>query len=170
MSEDLRHTVSKQLHKQGPSDGELFDVAGARFLWKVKNEDTDNSFSMYEMELAAGDGVPLHFHPYSEVFYVLGGEVVFLDHPRDDWVVAAQGETIVIPPNRPHAFYNLASQPARLLSISNERHQRFFDKVAAADRIVPFSSMPFPEAMEKVAAIGAENDMHFMPFEPPSRG
>jgi quercetin dioxygenase-like cupin family protein len=167
MSEDSKRTMSKELQKLGPGEGELFDIAGARFLWKVKNEGTGNSFSMYEMELVTGDGAPLHFHPYSEVFYVLRGEIDFLDHSQNDWVRAAPGETVVVPANKPHAFYNRTGQPAKLLSISNQRHQRFFDEVAAADWITPFSIMPFPEALERVGAIGAENEMYFMPFEPP---
>ena len=46
------------------NEGEKFDVAGARFTWKVKGEDTGYAFSIYEQELDPGEGVPLHCHAY----------------------------------------------------------------------------------------------------------
>jgi quercetin dioxygenase-like cupin family protein len=55
-----------------------FDVAGARFTWKVKGEDTGYAFSIYEQQLELGEGVPLHCHAYGEVFYVLSGYIDFL--------------------------------------------------------------------------------------------
>jgi quercetin dioxygenase-like cupin family protein len=66
------------LRKIERNEGEKFDVAGARFTWKVKGEDTGYAFSIYEQELDPGEGVPLHCHAYGEVFYVLSGYINFL--------------------------------------------------------------------------------------------
>jgi hypothetical protein len=41
------------LSKVERNEGEPFDVAGVRFTWKVKSEDTGDAFSMYEQEFAA---------------------------------------------------------------------------------------------------------------------
>jgi quercetin dioxygenase-like cupin family protein len=159
-----------ELRKIARDEGERFDVAGARFTWKVKNKDSGHSLSMFEMTLEPGDGVPLHSHPYAEIFYVLTGEVDFLrvGESGDEWVPAASGETIIVPINGLHAFYNRTAKPARLLSISNQLHQGFFDAVAEADQLAPFAGMAFSEAMARVATIAKGYDMHFLPFEPPS--
>ena len=127
MSEGVRQIpLGASLRKIARGDGETFDVAGARFTWKVKNADTGH-----------------------------------------EWVAASSGETVVVPINGLHAFYNRTSTPARLLSISNQLHQGFFDAVAAADREAPFAGMPAPEAMARVVMIARGYDMHFMPFQPP---
>ena len=42
------------LRKIERNEGEKFDVAGARFTWKVKGEDTGYAFSIYEQELELG--------------------------------------------------------------------------------------------------------------------
>jgi hypothetical protein len=41
-------------------EGELTQVLGLRMNWKVKAKDTGYAFSVYEMELAPGQGIPLH--------------------------------------------------------------------------------------------------------------
>jgi quercetin dioxygenase-like cupin family protein len=157
------------LRKITRDEGEFFNVAGARLTWKVKNKDSGQSLSMFEMTLEPGDGVPLHSHPYAEIFYLLAGEVDFLrvSDSGDEWVPAMIGETIIVPINGLHAFYNRTAKPARLLSISNQLHQGFFDAVAEADQLAPFANMPFSDAMARVATIAKGYDMHFLPFEPP---
>jgi quercetin dioxygenase-like cupin family protein len=160
------------LRKVARDEGKLFDVAGAKFTWKAKGEDTGFALSMYEQELEPGHGVPLHCHPYSEVFYVLAGEVDFLraGEGEDEWVPCSAGEAVIVPVNGLHAFYNRTDRPARMLSISTQLHQAFFDAVAEADRIEPFSAAPMPEAMARVAAVARNYDMHFLPFDPPAPG
>ncbi len=34
--------------------------------------------SFYEMDLPVGKGIPLHSHPYAEIFYVISGHTDFL--------------------------------------------------------------------------------------------
>ena len=76
------------LRKVERKEGEKFNVAGARFTWKVKGEDTGYAFSIYEQELEPGEGVPLHCHAYGEVFYVLSGHIDFLQvtGAGEDWI------------------------------------------------------------------------------------
>ncbi len=156
------------LRKVARDEGERFNIAGARFTWKVKNKDSGHSLSMFEMTLEPGDGVPLHTHPYAETFYVLTGNVDFL-RVRDceeEWVPAVFSKTVIVPINGLHAFYNRTAEPARLLSISNQLHQGFFDAVAEADQLAPFAKMPFSEAMARVATIAKGYDMHFYHSSP----
>jgi quercetin dioxygenase-like cupin family protein len=130
------------LRKVERDGGETFDVADARFTWKVKGEHTSHAFSIYEQELQPGDGVPLHCHAYGEVLYALSGTIDFLRvaDTAEEWITCTSGETIIVPSNALHAFYNWTEQPARLLSISTQLHQAFFDALEKADQADPFDS------------------------------
>jgi quercetin dioxygenase-like cupin family protein len=165
-----RIPLGSGLRKVERNEGETFDVAGARFTWKAKGEDTGYALSIYEQELEPEEGVPLHCHAYGEVFYVLSGDVDFLQVTDlgEEWIRCSGGETIIIPINTLHAFYNRTGKPARLLSISTQLHQAFFDTVAKTDRAVPFASMPMPQAMARIGELARQFDMHFFPFTPPA--
>ena len=87
----------------------------------------------------------------------------------EEWITCISGETIIVPTNALHAFYNRTEQPARLLSISTQHHQAFFDAVEKADQADPFASMPRPQAMERIGKLAHGFDMHFFPFSLPPR-
>jgi Cupin domain len=86
----------------------------------------------------------------------------------DEWIICAEGETIIVPINALHAFYNRSEKPARLLSISTQLHQAFFDAVGKADRTDPFADMPKPQAMAPIRELAQPFDLHFFPFSPPA--
>jgi quercetin dioxygenase-like cupin family protein len=153
--------------KVAPGDGERFDVAGAHLTWKVKGEDSGYAFSVCEQALAPGDGVPLHSHSSPEAFYVLAGKVEFFRilNGKEDWVLCETGSMMILPPNSLHAFYNRSVEPCRMLGISTQLHQSFFDAVASADRKEPFSKLTLPKAMARVAEIGLRHNMYFAPYE-----
>jgi quercetin dioxygenase-like cupin family protein len=155
------------VRKIGRDEGESFDVAGAHFLWKVKAEDSAYSFSVNEMRLAPGEGVPLHSHTSAECFYVLTGEADFfrLKNGKEDWVRAEAGETMILPPNSLHGFLNRGNSVCRLLGISTAVHQTFFDAVAKADREISFATMAPLDTMGKIGAIALENHMYFAPVD-----
>jgi Cupin domain. len=91
-------------------------------------------------------------HAYSEVFYVLSGYIDFLQvtGAQEEWITCASAETIIIPTNALHAFYNRTDKPARLLSISTQLHQAFFDAVEEMDRADRLASMPRKQAMARI--------------------
>jgi quercetin dioxygenase-like cupin family protein len=155
--------ATEGIHKVAKGEGERFDVAGARFTWKVKGDKTAYAFSVYEQTLNPGEGVPPHSRAYAEVFYLLEGVVDFLRiiDGKEDWVRCESGATLIVPPNALHAFFNKNSAPSRLLSISTHLHQAFFDEVARIDLVEPFSGIPLPEAMGRVAEIASRYHMHF---------
>ena len=144
-------------------EGERFDVAGAHLTWKVKAEDSGYAFSVCEQTLAPGEGVPLHSHSSPEVFYVLEGQADFfrIVEGKGDWIGCEAGSTMILPPNSLHAFYDRSSEPCRVLGISTQLHQTFFDAVANANQHEPFSALPLPEAMARVAEIGLRHNMYF---------
>jgi quercetin dioxygenase-like cupin family protein len=153
--------------KVAPSEGERFDIAGAHLTWKVKSEDSGYAFSVCEQSLAPGECVPLHSHASPEAFYVIEGEADFLRFVggKEDWIRCETGSTMILPPNSLHAFCNRSLQPCRLLGISTQLHQTFFDAVANADDEQPFSALPSFEAMARIAAIGLQHNMYFIPFD-----
>ena len=149
--------------KLGPGKGQRFDIAGVHLTWKVKGEDSAYAFSVCEQYVGPGEGVGLHSHPYAEVFYILEGSVDFwrtLDG-KEEWIRCEMGSTIILPANSFHAFYNKTSEHCRLLGISTQLHQAFFDAVERADASAPFSALPEAEVMARVAAIGSEYFMNF---------
>ena len=70
------------VRKLRQGEGERFDVAGAHLTWKVKAQDSAYSFSVCEMSLAPGEGVPVHSHTSAEAFYVLSGAAEFFRRDR----------------------------------------------------------------------------------------
>lgn len=155
--------ATEGIRKIARGEGERFDVAGAHLTWKVKGEDSGYAFSVCEQTLAPGEGVPLHSHSSPEVFYVLEGQADFfrIVAGKEDWIRCEAGSTMILPPNSLHAFYNRSSEPCRALGISTQLHQTFFDAVACANQHEPFSALPLPEAMARVAEIGLRHNMYF---------
>jgi hypothetical protein len=78
------------------------------------------------------------------VLYALHGSIDFLrvSGAGEEWITCAGGETIIIPINALHAFYDRTDEPARLLGISTQLHQAFFDAVEETDRAALLASMP----------------------------
>lgn len=120
----------------------------------------------------AGRGVALHSHPYAEVFYILAGSVDFcriLDG-KEEWISCETNSTMILPANSFHAFYDKTGKPCRLLGVSTQLHQAFFDAVERADASTPFSALPASELIVRVAAIGAEYCMNFAPTDADADG
>ena len=135
------------------NEGLVVDVMGQRLTWKARGEDTGYIFSIYEMTLLPEKALPLHYHPYAEVFYVLHGEVEFgsMKDRREQWITCRAGETVIAGPDAVHAFRNSSGKPTRFLSISTQQHQAFFDEyavTASSDDPPPV----FPEG-EEVARV-----------------
>lgn len=108
------------------NEGLVVDVAGQRLTWKARGEDTGYLFSIYEMTLLPEKALPLHYHPYAEVFYVLHGEVEFgsMKDGQEEWITCQAGETVVVGPDAVHGFRNSSGKPARFLSVSTQQHQQ----------------------------------------------
>jgi len=159
--------ATEGVRKVEPGEGEGFDVAGAHLTWKVKAEDSGYALSVCEQNLAPGEGVPLHSHSSPEVFYILEGRAEFfrIVDGMESWMHCEKGSTVILPPNSLHAFYNRSSEPCRVLGISTQLHQAFFDAVARSDQEKPFSALSLPDAMARVAQIGLQHNMYFAPYD-----
>lgn len=168
MNHPLQIPPTEGVRKVGVGEGEHFDIAGSRFTWKAKGADTGYAFAIYELPLDPGNGVPLHSHPYAEVFYLLEGRVDFMRLTTDgqqEWVSCAQGESLIVPPNAFHGFANRSGQPARLLSTANLLHQAFFDEAARpalATDPMP-TNPPDMGELQRALALAPKYNMFFAP-------
>jgi quercetin dioxygenase-like cupin family protein len=119
-------SASNGVKKLGPKEGRTIQVGNARLTWKATGADTGYATSLYEMDLAPGTGIPVHSHPYAEVFYVVTGHTDFLrvdEHGREEWVRCGPGDSLVAPINALHAFHNRTDKPSRFISSSVYYHE-----------------------------------------------
>ena len=88
-------------------------VSGERITFLQTAADTDGALLEFELELSADGHVPgAHVHPEQEErFHVLEGELTFRLGART--IVAAAGETVVVPAGRVHKFANKSGAPVR---------------------------------------------------------
>jgi quercetin dioxygenase-like cupin family protein len=121
-----RIAASNGVKKLGPKEGRTIEVGGVRLTWKATGEDTGYANSVYEMDLPPGKGIPLHCHPYAEVFYVISGHTDFEridEQGQEEWVRCGSGDTLIAPANALHAFHNRTDEPTRFLSSSGYYHE-----------------------------------------------
>lgn len=83
--------------------------------------------SYFFVENRPGEGPALHWHPYSETWVVLEGDVQI--RRGDEVLTAGAGDTATVPPRVPHGFTNIGSGMLRILCIhaSAEIIQIFVD-------------------------------------------
>ena len=122
--------ASHGVRKLGPKEGRTIQVGNARLTWKATGADTGYATSLYEMDLAPGTGIPVHSHPYAEVYYVVSGFTDFLridERGQEEWVRGGPGDTVVVPINALHAFHNRTDKSSRFISFSVYYHQVLLD-------------------------------------------
>ena len=141
--------ASSGVKKLGPEEGRTKQVGDVRLTWKATGEDTGYATSFYEMDLPPGKGIPLHSHPYAEIFYVVMGHTDFLrvdEQGQEEWVRCGPGDTLVAPMNALHAFHNRTDKPSRFISSSVYYHEVFFEtyarRLTSTTRFRPRKSPP----------------------------
>ena len=99
-----------------PGGGLSYDWERDHTYVKVSSADTGGAFALMEDNLKREFSLGLHLHrQHAETFYVLEGSVDF--YVDGDWMSAAAGATIHIPPGIPHALSLADEQTAKLLMI-----------------------------------------------------
>jgi oxalate decarboxylase/phosphoglucose isomerase-like protein (cupin superfamily) len=99
------------------------------------------------MDLAPGAGIPVHSHPYAEVFYVISGHTDFLridEQGQEKWIRCGPGDTLIAPINALHAVHNRTDKPSRFISSSVYYHQAALDRYGLAVDVED----PLPAAKE----------------------
>lgn len=123
--------ASTGVKKVGPKEGRTIQIGNARLTWKATGIETGYGTSLYEMDLVSGVGIPVHSHPYAEVFYVVSGHTDFLRFDEDgneEWVRCGPADTLVAAVNALHAFHNRTGKPSRFISSSVYYHEMALDK------------------------------------------
>jgi quercetin dioxygenase-like cupin family protein len=108
----------------------VWNVLGHTYYMKASGAD---SFA-FETHDPPGTGVPPHVHPaQDEHIYVLEG--VFTLYLDGQWETAGPGDTVLMPRNLPHAYYNRSDNMCRALFWVSPagRLAELFDKLHKVD-------------------------------------
>lgn len=134
---------------QGPQN----NAFGLTRRTRVASNATDGLFAIWEEEIPAGVGPPLHVHDSEhEVFTVLSGRVRFrLD---EDELLANPGDVIMIPPGMPHTFQGIEDAVATVM-LTPGAAAGFFAAVTEAG-VDPSSDM------DAVVRIAADHNIRFV--------
>jgi quercetin dioxygenase-like cupin family protein len=99
-----------------PGGGPNYDWTRDHTFVKVSTADTGGAFALMEDNLKLGFALGMHLHrQHAETFYILDGEVHFwID---GDWMAAAPGTCVHIPPGVPHAVDLPPGRIGRMLMI-----------------------------------------------------
>jgi mannose-6-phosphate isomerase-like protein (cupin superfamily) len=110
--------------------GQKLDILGSRVTIKLEGSDTQNLFSMFEIEDPAGMSGPTHIHHAdSEAFFVLEGAYEFTIGDRIER--ATTGSFVYIPKHLPRRRRNYANTTGRLLAITaTSGHENFYREIA----------------------------------------
>ena len=96
-----------------PGGGRNYDWTRDHTFVKVAAADSGGAYALMEDNLKREFALGLHLHrQHAEAFYILDGPVNF--HIDGDWMAAAPGACVHIPPGVPHA--RSASRRYRTLS------------------------------------------------------
>lgn len=144
--------ASEGVKKVGKKEGRTIQIGNTRLTWKATGEDTGYATALYEMDLGPGVGIPVHSHPYAEIFYLISGHTDFLRidaQGRKKWVRCGPGDTLVAPINALHAFHNRTDKPSRFISSSVYYHQLALDRYGVpADMDAPHPPAGEPTEVE----------------------
>ncbi|TWF79592.1 cupin domain [Pseudonocardia hierapolitana] len=126
----------------------VWNVLGHTY-WMKAASDSSFAFETYD---PPGTGVPPHVHPLQdEHIYVLEG--VFTLYLDGEWTTAGPGDTVLMPRNRPHAYYNRSEAPTRGL----------FWVSPAGKLVALFDQLHNLTDPEEVVRLSAEHDVDFLP-------
>ncbi len=116
-----------------PGEGKPVAVPFHPTTLLLSENENESGLSFYEFRVPPKTAAaPPHIHTTEdEFFYVVSGEVSFLD--RETVIVGAPGTFVSLPRNNLHAFWNDTDNEAVLLvAASQGQFEKFFDEVAMA--------------------------------------
>jgi quercetin dioxygenase-like cupin family protein len=131
------------------------EVTGETITFVETAGDTGGEWTLIEVELAAGGGVPMaHVHPYqSETFEVLSGELSM--KCGRDRIVAQAGDVVNVAAGKVHKFWNETAYPVRFrCTVAPARDfERFIETMfaLAADGKLNKRGMPSPLRLAAIA-------------------
>jgi quercetin dioxygenase-like cupin family protein len=151
-----------------PSRPEHRWLLGETITTLLSGASTGGELTVMEVRTPPGGGVPfLHTHPGGETFVVLDGtyEIYGQIDGEKQAIDAPVGRAVFIPSDAPHGYANVGDTPGRMLMLlhAGSRMEDFFRAVGTRiDDPAHPPAMEGPPDMERLAAVMAEYDMHFI--------
>lgn len=144
-------------------EGRRLWTVGDTYTLKATTESTaEGTLFVMEASVPPGGGPPPHIHHGTdEAFYVLEGEIEFLDGDRT--FVAGAGSFVLIPKGRVHRFENVGTEKAKALIMATPAgFEHYFEEVGqpAGEGDAPPIS---PEEVEKAIAAAPKYDSEILP-------
>ena len=138
---------------------------------KVGSAATAGTLAVFEQLAPPGSATPMHRHDATdEYFHVLAGEVSF--YGPSGARRCGVGTFVAVPRGTVHGFRITSDEPARLLVMSLpatfERFVRAVSVPAASATLPPAGPPPGPDALERLAAVGAQHDVVLVGPPPPA--
>jgi mannose-6-phosphate isomerase-like protein (cupin superfamily) len=157
----------------GTGEGESLGVVGDVITVKLDRAATNGAYSAFEELTDPGGGPPPHRHEQSEMFYVLEGEVDFLEFSDSggepvNVVRGGPGAVVSIPANAVHTFRNAGSTRSRLFFVCQPSGLEDFFRAIGIPVEDP-DNPPQPEGPPDVAFIleaGRKHGITFVGVEP----
>ena len=101
-----------------PDDGRTYPMGRMSAVFKADLEETNSTLSVSEWWLEPNtEGPPIHEHPESHMFYVIGGKLAVYLQDKN-WFEAKQGSTIYVPGGNKHGFENRSNRIVGFMSIN----------------------------------------------------
>jgi mannose-6-phosphate isomerase-like protein (cupin superfamily) len=98
-----------------PGAGRMALSFGSHLI-RISAEETAGCFGMFECDVPAGEGPPLHVHEREEEFFrVMSGRFLFTCGDINTEV--GEGGCVLLPRGIPHRFENIGTGPGRLMII-----------------------------------------------------
>jgi quercetin dioxygenase-like cupin family protein len=134
--------------------GERLNVMSNAITLVVTGEQTARAWSLIEGVFPQGSGPPLHHHDWDECYYVLEGEVRFLQPGREQ--VLSAGDFFYAPAGLVHGFQGASVTPARALIFDVPAHAAGYFRDASREVV------DLPADLAKVPAIGERHGIRFV--------
>ena len=147
MAHHIRHL---QAH-----EGEQLDTVDSTATVKVRADDTDGEYELFEINAPEGPGAPPHRHPWAEAYYLLDGTLEVTVGARQFRL--APGGSITVPPNAVHSMTAIGGPVTFLaFSMTAGTGQLFAD----LDRSVP-RDRPIEEIVPVLVEVAERNQVTF---------
>lgn len=145
-----------------PGAGEALWFLDTLMQPKLTGAASNGALAVFEQLAPPGSATPMHRHDETdEHFYVLAGEVMF--HGPSGARRCEAGAFVSVPRGTVHGFRVGDGGPARLLVISApatfEHFVRAVSAPASSATLPPPAPPPGPDAIERLAALGAQHDV-----------
>lgn len=141
------------------------DVLGIWCEWKTTEDETNHHYSVMEMTIPPGSGVPLHRHAIQESFTMLDGSIEFgrLGANGEEWLPLIMGDVVNVPNWAYHGFRNSSESPARVQLMCAAGLEPFFREcgIPAEPGSAPRGAALSGADIERVVTIAAKHGSFF---------